>query len=156
MTTADRGAAPAGRHKAPATQSSCAPPVTNRPQTAPVRAGTHPTPTPAGVRARNGATMPRRPATQQTDTRNHLHDVDSAADYLRCGRRLIYRLVAERRIRFTKAGRSLRFWQSCSKRTRNDLVELLVTLPPWRSSCAHYSTICANRTTLLRAMDRRT
>ncbi|MGN6243833.1 MAG: excisionase family DNA-binding protein [Motilibacteraceae bacterium] len=43
---------------------------------------------------------------------DRLHDVDSAADYLRCGRRLIYRLVAERRIKFTKAGRSLRFWQS--------------------------------------------
>ena len=45
-------------------------------------------------------------------TTDRLHDVDSAADYLRCGRRLIYRLVAERRIKFTKAGRSLRFWQS--------------------------------------------
>ena len=43
---------------------------------------------------------------------DQLHDVDSAADYLRCGRRLIYRLVAERKIKFTKAGRSLRFWQS--------------------------------------------
>lgn len=41
-----------------------------------------------------------------------LHDVDTAADYLRCGRRLIYRLVAERRVRFTYAGRSLRFRQS--------------------------------------------
>ena len=50
-----------------------------------------------------------RPATRATD---RLHDVDSAADYLRCGRRLIYRLVAERRITYTKAGRSLRFWQS--------------------------------------------
>lgn len=50
-----------------------------------------------------------RPARRTTD---RLHDVDSAADYLRCGRRLIYRLVAERRITFTKAGRSLRFWQS--------------------------------------------
>jgi excisionase family DNA binding protein len=38
--------------------------------------------------------------------------VDSAADYLRCGRRLIYCLVAERRVKFTYAGRSLRFWQS--------------------------------------------
>lgn len=45
-------------------------------------------------------------------TTDRLHDVDSAADYLRCGRRLIYRLVAERKIRHTKAGRSLRFWQS--------------------------------------------
>jgi excisionase family DNA binding protein len=45
-------------------------------------------------------------------TSDRLHDVDSAADYLRCGRRLIYRLVAERKIRHTKAGRSLRFWQS--------------------------------------------
>jgi excisionase family DNA binding protein len=43
---------------------------------------------------------------------DRLHDVDSAADYLRCGRRLIYRLVAERRVRFTYAGRSLRFWQT--------------------------------------------
>ena len=43
---------------------------------------------------------------------DRLHDVDSAAEYLRCGRRLIYRLVAERRIRHTYAGRSLRFWQS--------------------------------------------
>lgn len=41
-----------------------------------------------------------------------LHDVASAADYLRCRPRLIYRLVHERRIRFTKAGRSLRFRQS--------------------------------------------
>jgi excisionase family DNA binding protein len=43
---------------------------------------------------------------------DRLHDVDSAADYLRCGRRLIYRLVAERRVKFTYAGRSLRFWQT--------------------------------------------
>jgi excisionase family DNA binding protein len=43
---------------------------------------------------------------------DRLHDVDSAADYLRCGRRLIYRLVNERRVTFTYAGRSLRFWQS--------------------------------------------
>lgn len=50
-----------------------------------------------------------RPATRGTD---RLHDVDSAAAYLRCGRRLIYRLVAERKITFTKAGRFLRFWQS--------------------------------------------
>ena len=49
------------------------------------------------------------PAHHITD---RLHDIDSAADYLRCGRRLIYRLVAERKIRHTKAGRSLRFWQS--------------------------------------------
>lgn len=41
-----------------------------------------------------------------------LLDVDGAAAHLRCGRRLIYRLVAERRVRFTYAGRSLRFWQS--------------------------------------------
>jgi excisionase family DNA binding protein len=46
------------------------------------------------------------------DTSNRLHDVDSAADYLRCGRRLIYRLVAERRVKFTYAGRCLRFWQT--------------------------------------------
>ncbi|MCU1667933.1 MAG: binding domain protein excisionase family [Blastococcus sp.] len=52
---------------------------------------------------------PSRPPVESTD---RLHDVDSAADYLRCGRRLIYRLVAERKITFTKAGRSLRFWQS--------------------------------------------
>ncbi len=43
---------------------------------------------------------------------DRLHDADSAAEYLRCGRRLIYRLVAERKIKFTKVGRSLRFWQS--------------------------------------------
>ena len=54
------------------------------------------------------ATSPR-PTTNAGD---QLHDVDGAADYLRCGRRLIYRLVAERRVRFTYAGRSLRFWQS--------------------------------------------
>lgn len=48
----------------------------------------------------------------QTSAADRLHDIDSAADYLRCGRRLIYRLVAERQIKFTKAGRSLRFWQS--------------------------------------------
>jgi excisionase family DNA binding protein len=53
---------------------------------------------------------PRNPPEHHTADR--LHDVDSAADYLRCGRRLIYRLVAERKIRHTKAGRSLRFWQS--------------------------------------------
>jgi len=41
-----------------------------------------------------------------------LHDIDSAAVYLRCGRRLIYRLVAERKVAHTYAGRSLRFWQS--------------------------------------------
>ncbi len=43
---------------------------------------------------------------------DQLHDVVSAAAYLRCGRRLIYRLVSERRVRFTRAGRELRFWQS--------------------------------------------
>ncbi|WP_138733461.1 excisionase family DNA-binding protein [Modestobacter excelsi] len=43
---------------------------------------------------------------------DRLHDVHSAADYLRCGPRLIYRLVAERRVKFTYAGRSLRFWQT--------------------------------------------
>jgi len=43
---------------------------------------------------------------------DRLHDIDSAAAYLRCGRRLVYRLVAERRLTHTKAGRSLRFWQS--------------------------------------------
>lgn len=42
---------------------------------------------------------------------DQLHDVASAAAYLRCGRRLIYRLVSERRVRFTRAGRELRFWQ---------------------------------------------
>ena len=47
-----------------------------------------------------------------TRSTGRLHDVDSAAEYLRCGRRLIYRLVAERKVRFTYAGRSLRFWQS--------------------------------------------
>ena len=50
-----------------------------------------------------------KPANRATD---RLHDVDSAADYLRCGHRLIYRLVAERKVKFTYAGRSLRFWQS--------------------------------------------
>jgi excisionase family DNA binding protein len=56
--------------------------------------------------------MPTRPATRHTDARDQLHDVDSAADYLRCGPRLIYRLVAERKVKFTYAGRCLRFWQS--------------------------------------------
>ena len=51
-------------------------------------------------------------AAQDTRSSGRLHDVDSAAEYLHCGRRLIYRLVAERRVRFTYAGRSLRFWQS--------------------------------------------
>ncbi len=41
-----------------------------------------------------------------------LHDVVSAATYLRCGRRLIYRMVSERRVAFTRAGRELRFWES--------------------------------------------
>jgi excisionase family DNA binding protein len=50
--------------------------------------------------------------TARTRTNDHLHDIDSAAEYLRCGRRLVYRLVADRRITHTKAGRSLRFWQS--------------------------------------------
>jgi excisionase family DNA binding protein len=54
------------------------------------------------------ATSPRPPA----HVGDRLHDVDSAADYLRCGRRLIYRLVAERRVKFTYAGRCLRFWQT--------------------------------------------
>jgi excisionase family DNA binding protein len=54
------------------------------------------------------ATSPRPSA----NAGDRLHDVDGAADYLRCGRRLIYRLVAERRVKFTYAGRSLRFWQS--------------------------------------------
>jgi excisionase family DNA binding protein len=54
------------------------------------------------------ATSPR-PSVHPSD---RLRDVDSAADYLRCGRRLIYRLVAERRVKFTYAGRSLRFWQT--------------------------------------------
>jgi excisionase family DNA binding protein len=53
------------------------------------------------------ATSPR-----PTNAGDQLHDVDGAANYLRCGRRLIYRLVAERRVKFTYAGRSLRFWQS--------------------------------------------
>jgi len=38
---------------------------------------------------------------------DQLHDAASAAAYLRCGRRLIYRLVSERRVRFTRAGREL-------------------------------------------------
>jgi excisionase family DNA binding protein len=52
--------------------------------------------------------------TELTPIRRHdrLHDVVSAAVYLRCGRRLIYRLVSERRVRFTRAGRELRFWES--------------------------------------------
>ena len=50
----------------------------------------------------------RASAIAETQT---LHDVKSAAAYLRCGPRLIYRLVAERRVRFTYAGRSLRFRQ---------------------------------------------
>jgi excisionase family DNA binding protein len=54
------------------------------------------------------ATSPRPTA----NAGHQLHDVDGAADYLRCGRRLIYRLVAERRVKFTYAGRSLRFWHS--------------------------------------------
>jgi excisionase family DNA binding protein len=56
--------------------------------------------------------VPARPARPQPDAADQLHDVDSAADYLRCGRRLIYRLVAERKVKFTYAGRSLRFRQS--------------------------------------------
>jgi hypothetical protein len=64
----------------------------------------------AQVLAQNGATMPSLPATQKEDARNHLHDVESAADYLRCRTRLIYRLVAERKVKFTYAGRCLRFW----------------------------------------------
>jgi excisionase family DNA binding protein len=56
--------------------------------------------------------MPTRPARPQTGATDHLHDVDTAAAYLRRGRRLIYRLVAERKVKFTYAGRSLRFWQS--------------------------------------------
>ena len=51
-------------------------------------------------------------AAHNTRSTGQLHDVESAAEYLRCGRRLIYRLVAERKVRFTYAGRSLRFWQS--------------------------------------------
>jgi excisionase family DNA binding protein len=54
------------------------------------------------------ATSPR----PSVNAGGQLHDVDSAADYLRCGRRLIYRLVAERRVKFTYAGRTLRFWQT--------------------------------------------
>ena len=50
--------------------------------------------------------------TSNNPTTDRLHDIDSAAAYLRCGRRLVYRLVAERRLTHTKAGRSLRFWQS--------------------------------------------
>lgn len=54
------------------------------------------------------------PRSLPTLTRGHdsMHDVDSAALYLRCGRRLICRLVAERKVAHTYAGRSLRFWQS--------------------------------------------
>lgn len=51
-----------------------------------------------------------KPTPIRSDDR--LHTVASAAAYLRCGRRLIYRLVSERRVRFTRAGRELRFWQS--------------------------------------------
>lgn len=56
--------------------------------------------------------MARRSPLSVETSPDRLHDVDSAAEYLRCGRRLIYRLVAERRVRHTYAGRSLRFWQS--------------------------------------------
>ena len=93
--------------------------VTNRPPDAPSVAEdptavphTNAPPAVGGAPRLKGPTVPTRPAAQQTDARNHLHDVDSAADYLRCGRRLIYRLVAERKVKFTYAGRSLRFWQS--------------------------------------------
>lgn len=51
-------------------------------------------------------------AAKATASSGPLLDVDGAAAHLRCGRRLIYRLVAERRVRFTYAGRSLRFWQA--------------------------------------------
>ncbi|MCO7218405.1 excisionase family DNA-binding protein [Klenkia sp. PcliD-1-E] len=51
-------------------------------------------------------------AAKVTASSGGLLDVDGAAAHLRCGRRLIYRLVAERRVRFTYAGRSLRFWQA--------------------------------------------
>jgi excisionase family DNA binding protein len=43
---------------------------------------------------------------------DRLHNVASAAAYLCSGRRLVYRLVSERRVTFTRAGRELRFWQS--------------------------------------------
>ena len=43
---------------------------------------------------------------------DRLHDVTSAAEYLRCGPRLIYRLVRERKVTFMRVGRELRFWQS--------------------------------------------
>lgn len=59
-----------------------------------------------------GLNVPQPKPLPAHHTADLLHDIDSAADYLRCGRRLIYRLVAERKIRHTKAGRSLRFWQS--------------------------------------------
>lgn len=55
--------------------------------------------------------MPGKPE-PSVATADRLLDVDSAADYFCCGRRLIYRLVAERRVKFTYAGRSLRFRKS--------------------------------------------
>lgn len=62
--------------------------------------------------AREGVGVTPRSNRTSVDATDRLHDVDSAGDYLRCGRRLIYRLVAERKVKFTYAGRSLRFWQS--------------------------------------------
>ncbi|WP_171058157.1 helix-turn-helix domain-containing protein [Modestobacter altitudinis] len=56
--------------------------------------------------------MAPKSARSSVGATNRLHDVDSAAEYLRCGPRLIYRLVAERKVKHTYAGRSLRFWQS--------------------------------------------
>jgi len=52
------------------------------------------------------------PQSQLIQTDDPLHDVNSAAAYLRCRPRLIYRLVSERKVSFTRAGRELRFWQS--------------------------------------------
>jgi excisionase family DNA binding protein len=69
-------------------------------------------PTVGRARRLKGPAVPTRPARSHNDAADHLHDVDGAAAYLRCGRRLIYRLVAERKVKFTYAGRSLRFWQS--------------------------------------------
>jgi excisionase family DNA binding protein len=56
--------------------------------------------------------MTTRQAHPYDATDDQLHDVSSAAIYLRCGPRLIYRLVRERKVTYTRAGRELRFWQS--------------------------------------------
>ncbi|WP_206745553.1 excisionase family DNA-binding protein [Jatrophihabitans sp. GAS493] len=44
-----------------------------------------------------------------SDLPEELWDIDRLADYLGCGRRLVYRLTHEHRIRFVRVGRELRF-----------------------------------------------